>query len=86
MSYAVKIVAPNSFTITHRGRTERFDGYTRERGGDFVATMGARMWTVAGRKKLDRLGIFPADIGRAAPRVNAFIRKAERQAKKQARS
>ena len=86
MTYSVKIVAPNAFTITHRGRTERFDGYTRERGGDFVATMGARMWTVAGRKKLDRLGIFPADNGRAAPRVAAFLQVAQRQAKEHARS
>lgn len=81
MNYAVKIVAANSFTITHRGRTERFDGFTQERGGDFVTTMGARMWTWAGRKKLDRVGIFPAVHGRAAPRVNNFIRVAERQAK-----
>jgi hypothetical protein len=83
VSYTVQIVASNAFTITFGGRTERFEGFTRERGGDFVSTGPAKMWLWAGRKKLDRLGIFPAEHGRAAPRVNAFIRKAERQAKKQ---
>ena len=86
MGYAVQIIGANAFTITVGARTERFENYTKAHGGDFVSMGPARMWTWAGRKKLDALGIFPAVHGRAAPRVNSFIAKALKQAKGQNRS
>lgn len=76
IAFAVRRLADGAFEVATSRGVEAFRRYSTPDGGDFVDAGMARMWTVAGRRKLDRLGICPYAPGTAGPRPNSIFGRA----------